>query len=55
MSKTTLLVVGVVLLLMGIAGLIPSWELATEPAWHAWVKILIGVVSIGVSVSDKEA
>ncbi len=55
MSKTTLMVVGVVLVLMGIAGLVSGWDMASEPAWHAWVKILVGAISIGVSYSDKEA
>lgn len=55
MSKTTLMVVGIVLVLMGIAGLVSGWTWATEPAWHAWVKILVGAISIGVSYSDNKA
>jgi len=53
MSKTVLMIVGIVVILMGIAGLVPSWTLATEPAWHAVVKIIIGIVSVAVSASDK--
>lgn len=53
MSKTVLIIVGVVALLMGIAGLIPAWELATEPTWHAIVKIVVGLVGIYVGATDK--
>ena len=52
-SKSFLMIVGVLLLLMGIAGMIPSLTIATEPMWHAVVKVLIGIVSIWVSAADK--
>ena len=55
MSKITLILVGLVLVLMGIAGLIPSWEMGSEPGWHAVAKILIGLISIGIAASEKEA
>lgn len=55
MSKTVLLIVGIVLVLMGIAALIPSWTMASEPTWHAVAKIIIGVIAFIVSVSDKKA
>lgn len=54
MSKTWLMIIGVVILLMGIAALVPSWTMATEPAWHSWTKIVIGVLAIGISASDKK-
>lgn len=53
MSKTVLMVIGILVLLMGIAGLIPSWTLATEPQWHAIVKIVIGLIGIYVAATDK--
>lgn len=53
MSKTVLMIVGVVAILMGIAGLVPGWTMATEPAWHAVVKIIIGIIGVAVSASDK--
>ncbi len=53
MSKTVLIIIGVLVLLMGIAGLIPAWEMATEPAWHAIVKIVVGLVGIYVGATDK--
>jgi len=53
MSRTVLMIVGVVAVLMGIAGLVPGWTLATEPAWHAVVKIVIGIIAVAVAASDK--
>lgn len=53
MSKTVLMIVGVLLVLMGVAALIPAWTIADEPSWHAIVKIVIGLVSIYVSATDK--
>ncbi len=54
MSRTVLLVIGVLLVLMGVAGLVPNWELATEPLWHAIAKVVVGVVGIAVAISDKK-
>ena len=55
MSKTVLMIVGILLLLMGIAAVIPSWELASEPMWHSIAKMVIGVIAIIVSAADKQA
>ena len=54
MSKTTLMIVGILLILMGIGALIPSLELATEPSWHAIAKIVVGIISVWVSAADKQ-
>ncbi|HOX40809.1 MAG TPA: hypothetical protein PK263_01280 [bacterium] len=54
MSKTLLAIIGVVLVLMGIAALIPSWTMADVPAWHAWVEIVVGVVAVYVASTDKK-
>ncbi len=53
MSKTVLMIVGIVAILMGVAALIPSWTLASEPQWHAIVKIVIGLIGVYVSATDK--
>ncbi len=53
MSKSVLMIVGVVVILMGIAALIPSWTMASEPQWHSIVKIVIGLIAIYVSATDK--
>lgn len=54
-SKTWLMIVGVLLILMGIAGMIPGWTLATEPIWHAVAKVLVGIISVWVSAADKRS
>jgi cytochrome c biogenesis protein CcdA len=56
MSRTVLIIVGIILVAMGILALV-DWDLATEPAWHAWLKIIIGVIAviIGAADSPKEA
>lgn len=54
MSKTVLTVIGVVLLLLGIAGLIPSWTWAAVPAWYAVAEIIVGLIAMGVAASDKQ-
>jgi len=54
MSKTVLMVVGLVVLLMGIAALVPSWTMSIEPLWHAWAKIVIGAIAMYVSATDKK-
>lgn len=53
MSRVVLGIVAVLLVLMGIAALIPSWTLATEPAWHSWAKIVVGVVALIIAISDS--
>ena len=53
MSRVVLALVGVVLVLMGIAGLVPSWHIANEPAWLAIVKIILGLISVVATAMDK--
>lgn len=53
MSKKWLMIIGVLILLMGIAGMIPSITIATEPMWHAVVKVIVGIVAIYISSTDK--
>jgi hypothetical protein len=46
--------VGVIILVMGIAGLPGVSDIGTEPDWHAILKIIIGVVAIAVPFLDKQ-
>lgn len=52
-AKNGLVIVGVVILLMGIAGLVPGWDYVIEPLWHTVLKVLIGLVSIVWGLSAK--
>jgi membrane protein YdbS with pleckstrin-like domain len=53
MSRIVLGIVGVLVALRGVASLIPSWTLATEPAWHSWAKIIVGVIALIIAISDS--
>jgi O-antigen/teichoic acid export membrane protein len=52
-TKWTLVVVGVIVLVMGIAGLPGVSDMGAEPEWHAILKIIIGAVAIVVPFIDK--
>jgi membrane-associated protease RseP (regulator of RpoE activity) len=54
MSKLVLGVVGIIMIFLGIAGLITSWDFLNEPAWLAWIEIIIGVISAFVVVLDSK-
>lgn len=57
-SRTVLMVLGVVTVVMGLMALIPDtgyWANATEPMWHAIVKIVVGAFAIYVGATDKPA
>lgn len=51
-SKTVLIIVGIIILLMGILGLL-NLDYATEPTWHAVLKIIVGLVAIVFGYMDK--
>lgn len=52
--KITLIVVGILLVIMGIAGLPGVSDMGTEPDWHAILKIIIGVVAVGIALMEKK-
>lgn len=52
-SKTFLMIVGILVLLMGILGAVPGLDYAKEPMWHAIIKILIGLAALVVAYMDK--
>ena len=53
MSKITLKIVSILLIVMGIAVLIPSWTWSAGPEWYGIVKIALGVIAFGIASSDK--
>jgi len=53
MSRIVLGIVGVLLAAMGVLALIPSITIVTEPAWHSWIKIVIGIIAVIIAVSDS--
>jgi len=52
-TKWTLIIVGAITLIMGIAGLPGVSDMGTEPDWHAVLKIVIGIVAIIIALMDK--
>lgn len=54
-TKWTLIIVGIIVLAMGIAGLPGVSDMGTEPEWHAVLKIIIGLVAIVVPFLDKHS
>jgi len=53
MSKTFLIIVGVLIVVMGIMGLTVVISGVEDPAWHAVAKIVVGLIAIGIGVADK--
>ena len=56
MAKTTLIILGVILVALGIWGLIPAWRIngfIYDSAWYAIVKIAIGLIAIYIGAADK--
>jgi hypothetical protein len=53
-TKWTLIIVGLIVLVMGIAGLPGVSDIGTEPDWHAVLKIVIGIVAVVVPFVDKK-
>jgi hypothetical protein len=53
-SRMVLMIVGVLILLMGILGVL-DLDYATEPMWHAILKIIVGLVALAVAYMDKGA
>ncbi|HOB16407.1 MAG TPA: hypothetical protein PK894_05600 [Defluviitoga sp.] len=49
MSKGWLITVGIYLLLMGIIGLF----VASMPTWHAWIDLIVAIISLIVASTDK--
>ena len=52
--KITLIIVGALLAIMGIAGLPGVSDMGTEPDWHAILKIIIGAVAIIIALMEKK-
>jgi len=53
MSKPVLFILGLIITLMGILSVIPSFDFGDEPVWHGVLKIVVGVVVIILAAADK--
>ena len=54
LCKLTLIIVGVLLLVMGVAGLPGVSDMGTEPDWHAILKIIIGIGAVVIALLEKK-
>lgn len=57
MTKTVLMIVGVLLVVMGIWAAVPAWAImdVVLPLWHAIITIVVGVVCLAVASQGKKA
>ncbi len=53
MSKSVLIIVGILILVMGVLGLFVVWFGVKDPVWHAVAKIVVGLIAIYVGATDK--
>lgn len=53
MSKSVLIIVGILVLVMGVLGLFVVWFGVKDPVWHAVAKIVVGLIAIYVGATDK--
>jgi len=53
-SRITLIIVGLIVLLMGIWGLLGTFAGVIDPQWHAVLKIVVGLIAIGIGYMDKK-
>lgn len=54
MSKVTLIILGLVIVVMGVLALIPSIDLADEPTWHSIVKVVVGALAVIIAIADRK-
>lgn len=52
MTKSVLAIMGILLVLMGVAGFTAGW--VDQSAWYSIVQIVLGAISIVVSVYKKD-
>jgi len=54
MSKIALQTLAVLVIIMGIAAMVPSWTWSSGPGWYGITKIVIGVIAFAVAYADKK-
>ncbi|MDD3292830.1 MAG: hypothetical protein PHI45_00625 [Candidatus Pacebacteria bacterium] len=55
MTKETLIIIGLILIVMGAWALSGFYPMGTEPAWHSIAKIVIGLIAMGIAIADKKS
>lgn len=56
MSKTILIILGVIIIAIGIWGLIPSWNFSSAAAssWYAIVEVVVGLIAVYVGATASK-
>jgi len=54
LTKWTLVIFGLILLVMGIAGLPGVSDMCTEPEWHVILKIITGAIAVVIPFLEKK-
>ena len=54
MSKITLIIVGILLVIMGLSGIWSWFGLGGEPLWHAILKIALGIIAVLIGAWTKQ-
>jgi uncharacterized membrane protein HdeD (DUF308 family) len=55
MKKWSLFILGILVLVMGVLALIPGIDMGSEPVWHPWVKMVLGILAILISLRREPA
>lgn len=53
-NRILLIVVGIIIFLMGISAWPGLIDMANEPAWHAGLKIIVGLILVVYAYMNKE-
>ncbi len=54
LTKVSLIIVGILVLVMGVMAVIPALSIGTEPIWHAIVKMVVGAVAVIIGILAKK-
>ena len=54
-AKITLIIVGILVIVMGFLGFVPSIGLVTQPLWLSIAQIVIGLLAAIVGLMSKRA
>ena len=53
MSKTVLVILGILILAVGVLGLFVKWAGVAAPVWYAVIEIVVGLIAIYIGATDQ--
>lgn len=51
-SKTALMILGLILVVLGILGVIPATKFFAQPTWYGAVELVIGLIAVYLSAVE---